>query len=113
MASRSNGVAWASFVAGLGSVLTIPLAVYLTRFSASYHLLDSGWSIPLGAGLGLLAIVLARRARRLDALSLGRAKGAGLVRAGRVLGIVGLCIASAALISFAVYGLLEYAGSHG
>jgi hypothetical protein len=31
--------------------------------------------------------------------------------AGRVLGIVGLCMAASALVALGVYGLLEYVGS--
>ena len=34
-----------------------------------------------------------------------------LARAGRVLGIVGVCMALAALVALVVYALLEYVGS--
>jgi hypothetical protein len=94
----------------VASVATMPLAVYLTRFSETYELLHAAFAIPLGVGLGLVAIALARRARRLSALRLGRT-GAGIAVVGRLLGIVGLCLALAALVSVAVYGLLEYAGT--
>jgi hypothetical protein len=106
---RSGGLAWGSVAAGLASVATLPVAVYLTRFSDAYELLDAAFAIPLGAGLGLLAVALAKRARRLSALRLGRGRAAVAV-AGRLLGIVGVCIALAALVAVAVYGLLEYAG---
>ncbi len=39
------------------------------------------------------------------------ARSPGVATAGRVLGIVGLCIAAAALVALGVYGLLEYVGS--
>jgi hypothetical protein len=62
--------------------------------------------------VGLLAIGIARRAQRESPLTLGRpGTRPGVVRAGRVLGIVGLCIALAGVVSLAVYGLLEYAGT--
>ena len=32
------------------------------------------------------------------------------VRVGRILGVVGLCLATSALVALAVYGLLEYVG---
>ena len=111
MAGSGTGAAWGSVVAGAGSIATIPLAVYLTRFSDAYELLDAAFAIPAGAALGVVAIVLARSARRQSTLRLGRVGGGGVARAGRILGIVGVCIALAALVSVAVYGLLEYAGT--
>ena len=95
-------------------MVTIPLAVYLTRYVSSYELLDAGYAIPVGAALGLVAIMLARRARRDSALQLGRTTTRdGVARAGRILGIAGLCVALAAVVSLAVYGLLEYQGTRG
>ena len=111
MAGSGTGAAWGSVVAGAGSIATMPLAVYLTRFSDAYELLDAAFAIPVGAALGLVAIVLSRSAGRRSTLSLGRVGGGGVARAGRILGIVGVCIALAALVSVAVYGLLEYAGT--
>jgi hypothetical protein len=92
-------------------VATIPVAVFLTRYFASYELLDSAFAIPGGALLGALAILLAGRARRRDALRLGRTSRERIVKGGRTLGILGVCIALTALVSLAVYGLLEYAGT--
>jgi uncharacterized membrane protein YidH (DUF202 family) len=112
MGSRGNGAAWASLVAGILSVATMPIAVFATRYVASYELLDSGYAIPVAVGLGLLALAFARRARRETALRLGRTRAReGVARAGWLLGIVGLCIASAAIVALAVYALLQYAGS--
>jgi hypothetical protein len=100
-----------AFLAGLASVATLPLAVYLTRFSDRYELLHAGFAIPLGLGLGVLALALARRARRLGALRVGRDEGSGLVRAAGLLGIAGIFLALAGLVALGVYGLLEYVGS--
>lgn len=101
----------AAFLAGLASVATLPLAVYLTRFSDRYELLHAGFAIPLGLGLGVLALELARRGRRLGALRVGRDGRGGLVRAAGLLGIAGVCLALAGLVALGVYGLLEYVGS--
>ena len=87
------------------------MAVYVTRFVASYELLDAAYAIPLGALLGFLAIALARRAQRRNAVRLGRDGGERPARLGRLLGIIGLCMSASALVSLAVYGLLEYAGT--
>jgi len=109
--SRGSGAAWGSVLAGLASVATLPVAIYVTRFSGEYELLHAGFAIPLAAVLGFVALVLAGRSRTRGVLSLSDARAPGLARVGRVLGIVGLCIAAAAVVSLVVYGLLEYVGS--
>jgi hypothetical protein len=110
--TAGSRAALSSLVAGLASVATLPLAVYLTRFSGSYELLHAGFAIPVAAAFGIAALLLAERARRQAALSLladgGRSRAA---TAGHVLGIVGLCLAASALVALGVYGLLEYVGS--
>jgi len=112
VAAHDSGAAWGSVLAGIASVLTLPLAVFLTRFSDSYELLHAGFVIPVGAALGFVALGLARSARRRSAMSLG---GAGekqaVATSGRVLGVIGLCLAASALIALGVYGVLEYVGS--
>ncbi|MGH3111686.1 MAG: hypothetical protein ACRDQT_12305 [Gaiellaceae bacterium] len=100
-----------AFLAGLASVATLPVAVYLTRFSDRYELLHAGFAIPLGLGLGALALALVRRARRRGALRVGQVERSGLVTAAGLLGIVGVCLALAGLVALGVYGLLEYVGS--
>lgn len=97
-------------LAGLASVATLPLAIYLTRFSDSYDLLHAGFAIPLALALGLVALGLARRARRSRRLSLTGGEDRRVLAA-RVLGVVGVCLALAALVALGVYGLLEYVGS--
>ena len=110
MRKGRSGAAWGALLSGLASIATLPLAIYLTRFSDRYDLLHAGFAIPLSAGLGFVSLALARRARLSSALSLG-GDGARLARIGRALAIVGLCMAAAAVVSLVVYGLLEYVGS--
>jgi hypothetical protein len=105
-----SGTAWASLLVGIASVATLPVAVYLTRFSDTYDLIHAGFAIPLAGGLGLAALGLSRRARLRASLRLS-ARPPGVATAGRVLGIVGLCMAAAGLVALGVYGLLEYVGS--
>ncbi len=67
------------------------------------------FAIPVAAGLALAALSFARRARRVDTLRLDGAISRA-ARWGRVLGVLGLCLATSALVALAVYGLLEYVG---
>ena len=53
-----------------------------------------------------MAVVLARRARELERATLGKAGGARAAQIGRLLGILGLCLAASATIAVAVYELL-------
>ena len=111
MTTSRSGAAWASLVTGLASVATIPVAVYATRFSGSYDLLHAGFAIPIATALGIAAVVLARRGRRRSSLTLSAPRQPWPATAGRVLGILGICLAASALIALGVYGLLEYVGS--
>ena len=115
MAVRTRGSdgrrpARAAVVAGIASVVTLPLAIYATRFSDAYELLHAAFAIPVAGALALVALAYARRARRLDALRLDETT-ARTARAGRVLGALGLCLATSGLVALAVYGLLEYVGT--
>ena len=112
MAARGSGAGWASLVAGIASVATIPVAVYVTRYAESYDLIDAAYAIPVGAILGIAAVLFARRARRESSIRLGRARESGVTRTGRILGIAGVCIALAGVVALAVDGLLEHAGNH-
>lgn len=110
---RPSGNVRAGWSALLGvlSVVTMPLAILGTRYSSAYRLLDAGFAIPLGLVLGVSALALARSARRRDERALGRLGGVRSARGGRILGTAGVCLALTALISVAVYGLLQYIGS--
>jgi hypothetical protein len=110
MGRGGNGAGWAALLAGVASIATMPVAIYVTRFVGSYELLDAAYAIPVGALLGVTALALTRRAQRRGVLRLSHS-GSGLVTSARVLGTLGLCVAGTAVISLAVYGILEYWGS--
>jgi hypothetical protein len=89
----------------------MPLAVFLTRYSDVYELLHAALAIPVGLAFGAGAVAAARSVRRLDERMLGRADGIEAARAGRVLGLIGICLAGTAAVAVGVYGLLELAGT--
>lgn len=111
MAASGSRAAWGSLLAGITSVATLPVAVYLTRYSDTYDLIHAGFAIPVAAGLAFVALSLSRRARLHSAVSLGGGRSGGVASVGRVLAVLGLCLAAAALVALGVYGLLEYVGS--
>ena len=89
----------------------MPVAIYMTRFSSSYDLLHAGLAIPIAIALGFAALAFARRGRRRSTLTLSAEGHQWPATAGRVLGIIGLCLAASALVALGVYGLLDYVGS--
>ena len=110
MADGRSRAGWGSVLAGAASVTTLPVAVYLTRFSDTYDLVHAGFAIPIAVAFGIAALALARSARRQASFALAP-RSPALATAGRVLGIIGICMATAALVALGVYGLLEYVGS--
>jgi len=100
--------AW-SVVLGVLATVTLPVAVVATRYSSSYELLHAGFAIPVAVAAGIGAVVLARKARAVDRATLGRAASGKAATWGRILGIIGLCLAASATISVAVYGVLTAA----
>jgi hypothetical protein len=107
---RNSRAVW-SVAIGLLSFMTVPAAVLATRYSDSYELLHAGFAIPVALLLGGIAVASARRARARHEATLGRAGGLGTMRVGRLLGILGVCIACSGLVALAVYGVLTYIGS--
>jgi hypothetical protein len=62
------------------------------------------------AVLGIAALVLARRARRLTDRTLGRVGSPGITRAGRLLGLLSLCVGLTAALALGFYALLNLFG---
>ncbi len=108
--SFGNTRAVGAVAVGLLATATLPVAILATRYSESYELLHAGFAIPLAIVLGGVAIWLARGALRHDDVRLGRAGGRRAARIGRALGVLGIALASTALVALAVYGLLTYLG---
>jgi len=103
--TRNGRAAW-SVVLGLLAAATMPVAILATRYSETYELIHAAFAIPFAIAFGIMAVVLARRARELERATLGKAGGARAAQIGRLLGILGLCLAASATIAVAVYELL-------
>ena len=91
---------------GVLAVATMPLAVALSNSLEGYELIDAAFAIPVGAALGVAAVALARRARLRIERTLGRTGGARTAAVGRLLGLLGFCLATSAAIAVGTYLLL-------
>jgi H+/Cl- antiporter ClcA len=99
----SSARAWLSIVLGLAGVLTMPAAVDVARRSERVALLDAAYAVPLGFLLGLVALLMAKRAAdNLRWLRL-REGSTAVTRAGIILGLLAVCFALVAALSVGFY----------
>jgi hypothetical protein len=105
---RRNRAARASLLFGLLGAAVVPAAVGVAEWHEDLELVDAGVAVPGGFLLSVLAVWLARRARRSLERTLGRIGGRRAARAGRVLGWLGVYIALTAAVALGVYAYLEY-----
>lgn len=102
----SNHRASVAVLAGLAAAAAVPGGIVVADRSKALDLLDASWAIPVGFALGLVTLGLVNLARTRMFWTAGRAGGEGRVRAARLLGRLGICLAVAASISVGVYELL-------
>jgi hypothetical protein len=104
--SQSNARAWLAVVVGVVSILIVPAAIAATHYR-NIELLKAGWAAIPAFMLGVVAMLLARSARRRTERTIGRVGGRRVTRAGRFLGALGIYVALAAALSVGVYELLN------
>ena len=104
--AEPNDRARASVVVGVAAVVAIPVGLALAAYSSSVDMIHVAVAVPVAAILGLVALVLARSARRHSQISLGRIGGTGVARAGSILGLLGLYLAGVAALAVGFFGLL-------
>ena len=92
---------------GLVAVATLPAAILFAERWERITLLEASVAIAPAFVLGLIAVVLGRRARGSIDRTLGRVKGYKLAVLGRSLGYLALYIAVTASISVATYYVLR------
>ena len=96
-------MAGVSVIFGLLAVAAIPVGIWITNYRNDLRLIHAGWAVPVAAVFGLVAVRLARRARRKLERTVGRAGGARAARLGRILGWLGLYLALIGAIALAFY----------
>jgi hypothetical protein len=102
----SNHRASFAVLLGLVAAAAVPAGVAAARQAAGVQLLDAVWSIPVAAACGVAALLFARGAGGRIRASLERAGGWSRIRAGRILGVAGICFALSASIAVGFYELL-------
>ena len=105
LTAKSRARAWVALILGLVGLAVLPAAIEVARRSKRVGLLDAAYAIPLAFVLALVAVVMARRARRnLKWLQLreGRTTIATLAV---LVGALTLCLSLAAALSVGFYEL--------
>ena len=102
--SRTRAVA--ALVLGLAGLVTLPAAIEVARRSKRIGLLDAGYAIPLAFVLGLVALVMARRARENLRWLRVRGGGTGVASTAVILGALAVCLALTAALSIGFYELV-------
>ncbi len=91
---------------GLAGLLALPAAIEVSRRSPRVDLLDAAYGIPLAFLLGVIAIVMARRARdNLRWLRL-REGGTAVASTAVIVGALAVCLALTAALSIGFYELV-------
>jgi hypothetical protein len=81
----------------------MPAAIELARRSQRVALMDAAYAIPLAFALGLVAVLMGKRARdNLRWLRLDE-RGTAAARVGMVLGLLAICFALVAALSVGFY----------
>ena len=93
---------------GVLALAAIPIGLLITQQRSDLRLLHAGFAVPVAAVLGIVAVRLAKRARRRLERTLGRAGGERTARAGRFLGWFALYLALIGSIALGVYAVEYY-----
>jgi hypothetical protein len=107
MRRPGNWQARLSVLVALVALAVTPAALAASRKVPHVTLIEAVAAIAAAGLIALIALLLARRGRLTIERTFGRARGAGAVRAGRVLGMLGVCLGAAAGIALLAYWVLS------
>jgi hypothetical protein len=88
---------------GIVGVIALPAGIAYSRYSSTFSLVDAAWAIPVAALASVGALLIVRGTRGHIRFSGGRPAS---VKAGRFLGVLGVCLATSATIAIAFYEVL-------
>jgi hypothetical protein len=97
---------WVALVLAVAGLVVLPAALEVSRRSPRIGLLDAGYAIPLAFLLGLIALIMAKRARaNLQWLQV-REGGTAVASIAIIVAAVTLCLALTAALSIGFYELV-------
>jgi hypothetical protein len=97
---------WLALLLSLLALAVLPGAVELSRRSTRVSLLDAGYAIPVAFLLALVALIMARRAKRNLRWFRLREGGTGVASTAIIISAVTLCLAVTAALSIGFYELV-------
>lgn len=105
-ATATNTKAVWAFPAALASLAALGAVAFLARRYGGIRLEDALVAVPIALVLGLVAALLARRARLEHQRRLGRSGNRGLIALVRIVSTVALLLGVTAALALAVYAAL-------
>jgi hypothetical protein len=107
--TETNTKALWAFVTGLLGLGVFLAAAAAARYQDEIRLVDAVVAVPVALVLGLVSVVLGRRAKVEHVRTLGRSGSRGFVWLARFLGAVALVLAITAALALAVFAVLVLA----
>lgn len=106
--SRNPKAVWA-FLTALAALAVLAGGLLAANYSARVGLYEAIPAVPVGIVLAFVSLRLARKARFEHQRSLGRAGGAGLATAARILGGLALILGITGALALGVFAVLTLA----
>ena len=104
---------WIALLFAVAGLLALPAAVELSRRSGRVSLLDGAYAIPLAFVLGLIGLLMARRARDNQRwLSLQDEHRTTVASVAVIIGMVTVCLAVTAALSVGFYEAVLFYQHH-
>jgi nitrogen fixation/metabolism regulation signal transduction histidine kinase len=107
--TETNTKALWAFVTGLLGLGVFLAAAAAARYQDEIRLVDAVVAVPVALVLGLVSVVMGRRAKVEHVRTLGRSGSRGFVWLARFLGAVALVLAITAALALAVFAVLVLA----
>jgi hypothetical protein len=104
---------WIALLLSIAGLLALPAAVEISRRSGRVSLLDGAYAIPIAFVLGLVGLVMARRARDTQRwFSLRDEHRATVASVAAIVGLVTVCLAITAALSVGFYEAVLFYQRH-
>ena len=97
---------WVALFLGVVGIAVLPAAIEAARRSKTIVLLDAAYAIPVAFVLGLVAVIMGRRAKHNLRWFRLREGGTAVASAAVIVGMLAICLAVTAALSIGFYELI-------